>query len=728
MAFSVHAQTPNLVGYEYWFDQNDASRVFVPLAASSTVTLENAQLNTSGLSLGQHQVCLRWKDSPAPGQARWSSVVCRALNITQPAPWEITALRYWVGEPTNGTDPLVRTVNFDPAMTIVDFAGLLDLCQYPLGQQTLKLQWRDNHAQWSSVVTRPLDIVAAPNMSISGIGSSMADFCTGQTVTFTAAPVEVPGYALPTSYDWAFPSDWVVVSSDSNSTTVTIGTETGDVTVVGSNYCEQTATFTLNVADVTCDEEDCLGVIGGAALPGSPCDDQDPETENDTWSATCVCIGDPVVVTDCEGVVGGPALPGTSCDDGNEFTLNDTWSPGCDCVDGSGPVISIIDGGVATCSGSLWDSGGPGAAGYSNNESYILVVCSDASESAVSIDWSAFDLSLAGSSPADNISVYDGSDVSSPLLGTWNGTSNPGVTAASSSNPSGCLTIEFTSNEIGTGSFNAIISCTTPCEAPIAAAHVSGDPTIVCLNETVEFDGTASTAAPGDSLSEFQWNFGDGSQNSHWGPVVEHAYSESGTYPVNLVVVDDDGCESSNSIGIIVQVPDLVISGIAGPSLLEDNIEQTFSAITSSTDVASYTWTLPPGWSWGDDPSQTDATAIVLPDTVNGPFTICATAQVAGCTGPEACLSGIITGIFALNEFGHVNIYPNPSCQFVWIERAASDIAPLTIQDALGRVVVQAVLIGPRMDIPVDMLASGNYTLRWADSTGIHRHPISVLR
>jgi len=48
---------------------------------------------------------------------------------------------------------------------------------------------------------------------------------------------------------------------------------------------------------------DCLGTIGGTALPGTPCDDSDPETSDDTWTADCVCIG-----TGCVA----PAITGTS--------------------------------------------------------------------------------------------------------------------------------------------------------------------------------------------------------------------------------------------------------------------------------------------------------------------------------------------------------------------------------------------------------------------------------
>ncbi|MBK9275066.1 MAG: T9SS type A sorting domain-containing protein [Flavobacteriales bacterium] len=62
---------------------------------------------------------------------------------------------------------------------------------------------------------------------------------------------------------------------------------------------------------------DCLGVLGGTALPGTPCDDNDPTTSDDIWYPQCSCQGvcDPV----------GPA-----CDDFNPYTGND-WMTTCGC-------------------------------------------------------------------------------------------------------------------------------------------------------------------------------------------------------------------------------------------------------------------------------------------------------------------------------------------------------------------------------------------------------------
>ncbi|MBK9417024.1 MAG: hypothetical protein IPN62_06940 [Flavobacteriales bacterium] len=74
---------------------------------------------------------------------------------------------------------------------------------------------------------------------------------------------------------------------------------------------------------------DCAGTPGGTALPGTPCDDSDGTTGNDTWNSQCQCVGIPL---DCAGIPGGSATPGTACDDGDPTTGMDTYGPDCTCA------------------------------------------------------------------------------------------------------------------------------------------------------------------------------------------------------------------------------------------------------------------------------------------------------------------------------------------------------------------------------------------------------------
>jgi hypothetical protein len=50
--------------------------------------------------------------------------------------------------------------------------------------------------------------------------------------------------------------------------------------------------------------QDCLGVPGGTATVGTPCNDGNPNTGNDTYNANCECVG---LLIDCANVPGGTA-------------------------------------------------------------------------------------------------------------------------------------------------------------------------------------------------------------------------------------------------------------------------------------------------------------------------------------------------------------------------------------------------------------------------------------
>lgn len=251
---TAQAQSANIVGFEYWFDQNDTARSYVPLAPNATVNISNQLLNTTGLSLGQHVAHFRLKDVQN-GNVRWSVVTDRALTVGQPGPYELVAVRYWwsnLANPPLDTD--LRYKYFDTPQTTVQYNGLLDLCGFPTGSQLLKLQLLDNHGQWSSVVTRPVQIDSVVVVGIASISPSSMNFCPGDTVTFTATPQIGAGFATPTSYAWTVPTTdgWSAVSSTTESITVTIGNSAGNVEVVASNYCGSSvlASFAVTIPEV----------------------------------------------------------------------------------------------------------------------------------------------------------------------------------------------------------------------------------------------------------------------------------------------------------------------------------------------------------------------------------------------------------------------------------------------------------------------------------------------
>jgi len=99
---------------------------------------------------------------------------------------------------------------------------------------------------------------------------------------------------------------------------------------------------------------DCAGVVNGTALPGSACNDNNPNTGNDAWSSNCQCAGQ---LIDCLGVVGGPALPGTPCNDGNGVTLGDLWTSNCDCIGNSVSIDCTGTPGGTSLPGTSCDDG-----------------------------------------------------------------------------------------------------------------------------------------------------------------------------------------------------------------------------------------------------------------------------------------------------------------------------------------------------------------------------------
>ena len=70
---------------------------------------------------------------------------------------------------------------------------------------------------------------------------------------------------------------------------------------------------------------DCLGVDGGPALPGTPCDDAQPFTNAGLWNAACQCIGY------CDNWDMPSYYPGEACDDYDAMTMDDVVGPDCVC-------------------------------------------------------------------------------------------------------------------------------------------------------------------------------------------------------------------------------------------------------------------------------------------------------------------------------------------------------------------------------------------------------------
>lgn len=88
----------------------------------------------------------------------------------------------------------------------------------------------------------------------------------------------------------------------------------------------------------------------------------------------------------------------------------------------------------------------------------------------------------------------------------------------------------------------------------------------------------------GDSLTNWQWNFGDGASATQQNPV--HAYTLPATYPVSLVVTNKAGCTDTLTNSVVVPGPTGTFSFT--PSTGCPPLDVTFTAV--STTAISYTW------------------------------------------------------------------------------------------------------------------------------------------
>ena len=219
---------------------------------------------------------------------------------------------------------------------------------------------------------------------------------------------------------------------------------------------------------------------------------------------------------------------------------------------------------VNTCADILYDSGGQGATGYLDNENYTLTICPDNPGDAITLDFLNFALSTTNTATppgnnADNISIYDGDNTGAPTLGTYTGNQLQGLLVSCTSlNTTGCITLVFNSNDAGTGVFAANITCTTPCQRPtvsMVSPIVPNNPVKICDGDDVTFDGSASFAAPGFNIVQYIWDFNDGTTDTTSGSVVTHTFNQGANeHSVNLYVIDDNNCISTNLETINVQV------------------------------------------------------------------------------------------------------------------------------------------------------------------------------
>ncbi|MCB0762068.1 MAG: gliding motility-associated C-terminal domain-containing protein [Flavobacteriales bacterium] len=260
----------------------------------------------------------------------------------------------------------------------------------------------------------------------------------------------------------------------------------------------------------------------------------------------------------------------------------------------------IENGSVTTCSGYFVDDGNEGP--YSGT-GYTFTICPDTPGDVIQIDFAVFQLFSVGNN-SDWLFIYDGDYVDDAInVGAYTGDDLQGLSITGTvNNVSGCMTFVFqpgAGNPTDLPGWTGVISCTTPCATPFAASEIldpapdnPGIQTVgVCLDQPITFADNGSTAEPGFSLSQYIWNFGDGTIDTLSGAQVEHAFTEPGEYIVTLAVEDNNGCQSVNIDPLQVLVSTIPeFNTVWNPTLCLGGSDPL-----DGTAIQSVTWTaLPP--------------------------------------------------------------------------------------------------------------------------------------
>jgi hypothetical protein len=135
------------------------------------------------------------------------------------------------------------------------------------------------------------------------------------------------------------------------------------------------------------------------------------------------------------------------------------------------PEYIITDDTVTACNGLFYDSGGVAngtdQGNYQNNENFTYTICPETAGQSIQLSFTQFETQ----NNVDILEIFNGADTSAATLGQWSGTDSPGTVVPTNNNPSGCLTVVFTSNgSVNLPGWRANVQCV---EIPALSSSVN---------------------------------------------------------------------------------------------------------------------------------------------------------------------------------------------------------------------------------------------------------------
>ena len=174
------------------------------------------------------------------------------------------------------------------------------------------------------------------------------------------------------------------------------------------------------------------------------------------------------------------------------------------------------------------------------------------------------------------------------------------------------------------GPANGTLNITTasgPFSFPLSGTGIAGTlptanaggPYTGTTGHPVTFQGGASTAPSGQTLTAYNWNFGDGTSGTGVSPT--HTYSAAGTYNVSLTVTDSGGVTNLSATTAKIVVP-------PNPLTIK-------AAITPAPNAAG----------WNNSPVTVNFTCA----TTGSPIVSCPAPQTVSTEGAAQIVTGTVT-------------------------------------------------------------------------------------
>lgn len=268
----------------------------------------------------------------------------------------------------------------------------------------------------------------------------VADFSAGATTINAGSSVSFTDLSAntPTSWSWSFQGGSPATSTVRNPsvTYATAGTYSVTLTAsnsAGSNTKTKTAYIIVNAqpAPVADFSASATSITAGSSVTFTDLSTNTPTSWAWTFSGgnpSTSGVKNPVVTYASAGTYNVTLVATNATGSGTKTKTGYI-------VVNAPTAVNMKNGTETSCTGTLYDDGGP-TANYTNSKTYTLVI-QPSGATSVTINFSQWSVENS----YDIMKIYNGTSTSAPLLGTWSGTS-PGTVTANN----GAMTIKFTSD------------------------------------------------------------------------------------------------------------------------------------------------------------------------------------------------------------------------------------------------------------------------------------------